>query len=86
MTFHTVNTEIVYSYFSEFTSDIPIWFCDLQVINSYMDAPLHLRSEHGVTLCTSVQFTFIAVFDSKVNLDVHFRVKNLLTQSAPKTW
>lgn len=49
-----------------------------------MCSPLHLGAKHGVTLGAPVQLTLIAVLYSKVDLNVHLGVKDLLAQSTPE--
>lgn len=48
-----------------------------------MCSPLHLGAKHGVTLGAPVQLTLIAVLYSKVDLNVHLGIKDLLAQSTP---
>lgn len=49
-----------------------------------MCSPLHLGAKHGVTLGAPVQLTLIAVLYSKVDLNVHLGIKDLLAQSTPE--
>ena len=45
--------------------------------------PLHLRAEHGATVCALEELAFVGMFDGEVNLDVDLGIKDFLAQSTP---